>query len=149
MSWPTPVGRSRFSASSSSVRFLIAAIASLSFDSMVTTTALALSAAFVVAPSTVLGHMPARCAIVSAGELDPVLDPADAAPAAAPAAAVSAPDPAAAPAPAAAPDATAPDPTAPDPSAAPEAVAPAAVAALLATCVMHFVISSEIAAIFF
>src|SRR5215510_14493603 len=62
-----------FSASSSSVRLLIAAIASGSVDSIVTTTALPFTASFVVAPSTVLGHMPALWAIASAapGAVDP------------------------------------------------------------------------------
>ena len=45
------------------MRFWIAAIASLSVDVIVTTTSLPLSSAFVVEPSTVLGQLPAWCAI--------------------------------------------------------------------------------------
>src|SRR6185503_7720612 len=153
MSWPTPVGRSCFSASNSSVRFRIAAIASLSVDSIVTTTALPFTADLVVAPNTVLGHMPARCAMVSAAP-DPALDPPPAPPApppttAPPPTSAASPDPAAVSAPPEPPDAAPPaaDPSAPEPPAPPAPAAPPAV--LRATWVMHFVISSEIAPSFF
>ena len=63
-------GAAALSASRSSVRFWIAETASTSVDSIVTITALPLSVDVVVAPSTMLGQLPARC-VPSSSESPP------------------------------------------------------------------------------